>query len=89
MKKFGILGAAVVALAVFTGPGVAQDNEALKASYNQAGTHKFYVWCTGAVKSFETQTQGANAEEAQMKVYNEAKAQGKDTCWAIWRGKVG
>jgi hypothetical protein len=87
MRKFGVLGFAALVVAL-AGPSSAQDNP-LRDTYNQAGTHQFYVWCTGAHKSFETSTQGANAEEAQMKVYNEAKAQGKDTCWAIWRGKTG
>jgi hypothetical protein len=89
MRKFGVLGFTALAMVAVAGPGSAADDNPLRDTYNQAGTHQFYVWCTGAHKSFETKADGANAEEAQMKVYNEAKAAGKDTCWAIWRGKIG
>jgi hypothetical protein len=89
IKEVGVLAAAAVAIAALVGPSFAQDNSALRETYNQAGTHQFHVWCTQGVQSFETKKDGANAEDAQMKVYNEAVAAGKTSCWAIWRGKVG
>jgi hypothetical protein len=51
------------------------------------GTHQFYVWCSGSGDYVAT-ADGANAEEAQMKLYNAAKAAGKSTCWPVWQGRV-
>ena len=31
---------------------------------------------------------GKNAEDAQMKLYNAAKADGKSTCWPVWQGRI-
>jgi hypothetical protein len=52
-----------------------------------AGTHQFYVWCNGAHDYVATE-KGANAEEAQMKLYNAAKAAGRSSCWPVWQGRV-
>jgi hypothetical protein len=52
-----------------------------------AGTHQFYVWCSGTGDYVAT-AQGANAEEAQMKLYNAAKAAGRSACWPVWQGRV-
>ena len=52
-----------------------------------AGTHQFYVWCPGS-KNYSATAQGSNAEEAQMKLYNAAKAAGRSTCWPVWQGRV-
>jgi hypothetical protein len=51
------------------------------------GTHQFYVWCSGNGDYVAT-SQGANAEDAQMKLYNAAKAAGKTSCWPVWQGRV-
>ena len=51
------------------------------------GTHQFYVWCSGN-KDYLATAQGANAEEAQMKLYNAAKDSGKAACWPVWQGRV-
>jgi hypothetical protein len=52
-----------------------------------AGTHQFYVWCSGA-SDYVASAEGANAEEAQMKLYNAAKVAGKTSCWPVWQGRV-
>lgn len=53
------------------------------------GTHQFYVWCSGAgAGDYVATAEGANAEEAQMKLYNAAKAGGKTSCWPVWQGRV-
>ena len=51
------------------------------------GTHQFYVWCSGKGDYFAT-AEGSNAEEAQMKLYNQAKKSGKLACWPVWQGRV-
>ena len=51
------------------------------------GTHQFYVWCSGA-HDYVATASGANAEDAQMKVYNAAKAAGRSSCWPVWQGRV-
>ena len=51
------------------------------------GTHQFYVWCSGTSDYLAT-AEGANAEEAQMKLYNAAKQAGKSACWPVWQGRV-
>jgi hypothetical protein len=51
------------------------------------GTHEFYVWCSGTSGYVATE-QGANAEDAQMKLYDAAKAAGKTACWPVWQGRV-
>jgi hypothetical protein len=51
------------------------------------GTHQFYVWCSGTGDYVAT-AEGASAEEAQMKLYNAAKAAGKTSCWPVWQGRV-
>ena len=90
MKKFGV---AIVAAAIvgFSGVSNAEDSNvnAARELYNTAGMHQFHVWCTQGIASYDTKMQGSNAEDAQMKAYNEAKNAGKTTCWPIWRGKVG
>ena len=51
------------------------------------GTHQFYVWCSGNGDYLAT-AEGANAEEAQMKLYNAIKSSGKNSCWPVWQGRV-
>jgi hypothetical protein len=51
------------------------------------GTHQFYVWCSGKDDYVATAV-GANAEDAQMKLYNEVKKAGKFSCWPVWQGRV-
>ncbi|HRE62043.1 MAG TPA: hypothetical protein PL096_13125 [Micropepsaceae bacterium] len=83
------IAGAAAGLGLLAAASIANAADAARENYNQAGTHQFYVWCTGSTASYTTTADGANAEEAQMKAYEEAKAQGKTTCWPIWQGKAG
>jgi len=51
------------------------------------GTHQFYVWC-GGKGDYLASTEGSNAEDAQMRLYNQAKKAGKLACWPVWQGRV-
>lgn len=51
------------------------------------GTHQFYVWCVGKGDHVAT-AEGANAEQAQMKLYNAGKAKGQATCWPVWQARI-
>lgn len=52
-----------------------------------SGTHQFYVWCAHAPNYMATEA-GRNAEDAQMKLYDAAKAAGHATCWPVWQGRL-
>src|SRR5262249_52785652 len=84
------IAVAVVGGILFAAAGVAAaDNFASdrQVDFFARGTHQFYVWCSG-VHDYVATAQGANAEEAQMKLYNAAKAAGKAACWPVWQGRV-
>lgn len=51
------------------------------------GKHQFYVWCAGG-KDYTTTEMGKSAEDAQMRLYNAVKAEGRPACWPVWQGKV-
>ena len=51
------------------------------------GKHQFYVWCAGGT-DYTAMARGASAEDAQMRLYNAAKAAGKTSCWPVWQGRV-
>lgn len=86
MKKLTVFGiAASVALVSMVGAASAEPNAA-RENYYTAGTHQFYVWCTGGVPSYTATADGSTAEDAQLKAYEESKAKGK--CWPLWQGKV-
>ncbi|MDE1938189.1 MAG: hypothetical protein KGI68_04140 [Alphaproteobacteria bacterium] len=51
------------------------------------GKHQFYVWCASG-KDFTTVEKGKSAEDAQMKLYNAVKAEGRSACWPVWQGRV-
>ncbi len=51
------------------------------------GKHQFYVWCAGGHDYMATET-GQNAEDAQTKLYDAVKAEGKSTCWPVWQGRI-
>ena len=52
-----------------------------------SGTHQFYVWCS-ANQDYVATADGANAEEAQMKLYSAAKDSGNTACWPVWQGRI-
>ncbi len=51
------------------------------------GTHQFYVWCAGT-HDYVATARGDNAEDAQMKLYNDAKAKGHASCWPVWQARI-
>jgi heme exporter protein D len=53
-----------------------------------SGRHQFYVWCAGSADSTAVSV-GANAETAQMRLYQSLKAAGRSTCWPVWQGRLG
>lgn len=87
MKR--VLGAAVGGIMVaVAGVAVAANFSSSKQSdFFSPGKHQFYVWCAGGVDYMAMQS-GASAEDAQMKLYNAAKAHGKTSCWPVWQGRV-
>jgi hypothetical protein len=58
-----------------------------QVDYFASGTHQFYVWCSGT-RDYMAIAEGINAEDAQMKLYNTAKASGKLACWPVWQGRA-
>ena len=51
------------------------------------GRHQFYVWCAGGTDFMAAQN-GASAEDAQMRLYNDSKRDGKMNCWPVWQGRL-
>jgi hypothetical protein len=85
-----ILGA-VVGGVMFAVAGVAVAANFLSSAqtdFYAPGTHQFYVWCAGSSDYMATAV-GANAEDAQMKLYDATKAKGRSTCWPVWQGRIG
>ncbi|CDO58456.1 MULTISPECIES: hypothetical protein [Parvibaculaceae] len=82
MKKIlaGAFGVAAAAL-IMTGSAFALDSS--YEAQSKAGTHQFYVWCTGAADS-ETTADGANMEEAMASVQGSVGG----TCKPVWQGLV-
>ncbi|GAA0550896.1 hypothetical protein GCM10008941_33560 [Rhizomicrobium palustre] len=73
-----------------TAAGVAvADNltSARQTDYFAPGKHRFYVWC-GQGGDYTAIERGASAEDAQLRLYNGAKAKGRATCWPVWQGKI-
>ncbi len=56
-------------------------------AHKQAGTHQFYVWCTGA-DDFTMTHDGENGRVAQIEVLGKLNDEGRTTCWPVWQGKV-
>jgi hypothetical protein len=84
-----VLGAAVGGV-LFAVAGVAvagNFTSSGRGDFFSPGKHQFYVWCAGGSDYVATQG-GANAEDAQMKLYDLAKSHGKASCWPVWQGKV-
>jgi len=79
------VGGVIVAVA---GVAVAANfTSSARSDFFASGKHQFYVWCAGGSDYMAT-VAGANAEDAQMKLYDSAKAHGKSTCWPVWQGRV-
>lgn len=83
--------AAAVGGVIFAAAGVAVAANFLSSAqtdFYAPGKHQFYVWCSGSSDYMATEA-GANAEDAQMKLYDASKAAGHSTCWPVWQGRVG
>jgi hypothetical protein len=84
-----VLAAAVGGI-LFAAAGVAAAGNFAsdrQVDYFASGTHQFYVWC-GKDADYLVTAEGANAEDAQMKLYAEAKAAGQTKCWPVWQGRI-
>ncbi len=84
-----VLAAAVggVAVAVAGVALAANITSSKQADFFAPGRHQFYVWCAGGSDYVAAQS-GASAEDAQMRLYNEAKRAGKMNCWPVWQGRI-
>ncbi|NWH09377.1 MAG: hypothetical protein HXY22_12170 [Alphaproteobacteria bacterium] len=89
MKRtvLSILAAGAAVVAISAGAGAQGSVNSSREVYMTAGTHQFFVWCTGGTASYTATADGSSAEDAQKKAYEESKAKGK--CWPVWQGKVG
>jgi hypothetical protein len=84
-----ILGA-VIGGVVFAAAGVAvaaNFTSSAQTDFFSGGKHQFYVWCAGSA-DYMTTASGANAEDAQLRLYDSFKATGHSTCWPVWQGRV-
>lgn len=84
-----VLAAAVGGI-LFAAAGVAAAGNFAsdrQVDYFAYGTHQFFVWC-GQGGDYLATAEGANAEDAQMKLYGEVKKAGKTRCWPVWQGRV-
>jgi heme exporter protein D len=94
MEQSGMIVTRVLVAAVggvlFAAAGVAAAgnfSSDRQVDFFAKGTHQFYVWCAGQADYLAT-AKGANAEEAQMTLYRQIKAEGKTACWPVWQGRV-
>jgi hypothetical protein len=87
MKR--VLGAVVggMVLAVAGVALAANFTSSKQADFFAPGRHQFYVWCAGG-SDFMAMSQGASAEDAQIKLYNDEKRAGRTNCWPVWQGRV-
>jgi hypothetical protein len=88
MKITSILGAAVAGVIVAAGVALAGNfSSNHNGDFFAPGTHQFYMWCAGAPDYMATQS-GSSATDAQMRLYEKSKKEGKSTCWPVWQGRV-
>src|SRR5215469_5246621 len=81
---------AVLGCAALTGASIAAAGNFTTAAHSDfysAGRHQFYVWCGGAGDHMAIQS-GRDAEDAQMRLYDQSKATGHAGCWPVWQGRV-
>jgi hypothetical protein len=81
-KTIGFVG--LVAGAAFMLAGAASALDSSFDAQSKAGTHQFYVWCTGGADSVKT-ADGSNAQEAQATL----AASSGGNCWPVWQGLAG
>jgi len=82
MKKvFSVLGMAAGFSMLTTAGAFALDSS--YESMSKAGSHQFYVWCTGKDDYVEA-SEGSDAKDAQAKL----AAKAGNNCWPVWQGMV-
>ena len=74
-----MVGASIAAAGNFT--------SSAQSDFYSAGRHQFYVWCGGAGDHTAIGS-GKDAEDAQLRLYEAAKAAGHTACWPVWQGRV-
>ena len=74
-----LVGASIAAAGNFT--------SSAQSAYYSAGRHQFYVWCGGTADHMAIEA-GKDAEDAQLHLYEQAKASGHTACWPVWQGRV-
>jgi len=82
--------AAVLTGAAMTGASIAAAGNFASAAHSDfysGGRHQFYVWCGGA-GDHTAIASGKNAEDAQLRLYQESKMAGHTACWPVWQGRV-
>ncbi|MBI3678109.1 MAG: hypothetical protein HY243_15985 [Proteobacteria bacterium] len=87
MRRILAAAAGGVLVAVAGVAVAANFTSSAQTDFYSPGKHQFYVWCAGG-SDYMASASGANAEDAQMKLYSQTKAHGKSTCWPIWQGSV-
>jgi hypothetical protein len=83
MSKRTLVSVIGVSLCVATASGFLDQ----EVDYFASGKHLFYVWCPGA-NNYRATVDGANAQQAQMRLYAETKATGRKR-WPVWQGRAG
>lgn len=81
---------AVLACTALVGASIAGASNFTTAAHSDfysAGQHQFYVWCGGAGDRTAIEA-GKDAEDAQMRLYEQVKATGHTGCWPVWQGRV-
>lgn len=81
---------AVLACAALAGASIAAAGNFTTAAHSDfysAGRHQFYVWCGGTGDRTAIEA-GKDAEDAQLRLYEQSKAAGHTACWPIWQGRV-
>jgi hypothetical protein len=81
---------ALLACAALAGASIAAASNfttAAHSDYYSAGRHQFFVWCGGAGDHMAIEA-GKDAEDAQLRLYEQAKAAGHTACWPVWQGRV-
>ena len=59
------------------------------AAMQTAGTHQFYVYCSGGIENDHVvKVEGSNMKDAQAKAYAAEKAKSGTKCWPVWQGKA-
>ena len=80
-----VMGGIVFALAGVAVAANVFSNQ--QVDFFAGGTHQFYVWCAGG-KDYIASVDGANAEDAQLKLYDKNKANGHARCWPVWQARI-